>query len=907
MRFPSWLWPAVVLSLFIAPVTGWSNVVLFAPEQGADENLEASAVTARGASLLAASGLSGQLRGGAPSVGVLSLSVDGDAGEAARRLARTPGVAWAEPSLPLVFFGGEGWDNLSHLQWALENDGSAVTARELTDVGSRPDQAFPVTLESGVDVGAREAWQVTSGDGGLVVAVMDTGIYESHIDLADRLWINEGETPWNGVDDDGNGYIDDYYGWNGEDGNCYVDDLAGHGSHCAGIIAAERNGYGTVGIAHGVKLMALKGFSTEAMAINTEYLLAQKARGVNVRAVNMSFGTGAPYSRAVRASLKALHEGGVLVFAASGNDSIDLDAYPFTYPACLPYPNVLSVSASTGADGRAFFSNFGRGAVDFFAPGLAILSTTTNTANPPNSYSERIGRRVYSWQILHGTSMASPLAAGIGALALSAHPDADWRDVRALLEQAQASPEGLEGLSRLGRIDAAKAVSLPLPEGPSLFGTSAVLPAAGEAVTLYGRNLGTEGTLRLVDGGGTVREVTARRWTPTEVECLLPDDPGDAPQELVCLTDGGEARLEIRAGRLGTVRSVDTHLETSGDQEIGVYPSTDRPVVLGDVLYGIGTSDIFSRWGYWVQGSKLLRFDPSARRYEKAPLDAAAQELVGNDGSIDLDYAVPAAWKGAIYLFGGSDDGVVYRYDPDEGSLTAAGELPRELKEGVLQGTSVADGGGCLYLAGGSFRDGEGTRQISNRLYRFDPPSGEWLRLADLPTARYRPATLFVDGKLLLAGGVDLDRANPDGGRELDIVDVATGTSETVLLPFPTLRGTLFESGRRLYFFGATATLYSVSVNSPLVAWTEAERPQGPWRIAPFRFAFEGAFSGWSYGDEAGLHLLSQGWDADADAGIQLYSVAVPEADPGRSSSGCSIGLGNLALLPLALILLMRR
>jgi subtilisin family serine protease len=128
--------------------------------------------------------------------------------------------------------------------------------------------------------------------------------------------------------------------------------------------------------------MALVGFETAHVLANTEYLLAQKARGVNVRAVNMSFGTGIPYSRAIEEALAKLEEGGVLVFAAAGNFATDNDFASFSYPSSLPFGNIVSVGSTGGTDEPSNFSQWGRRSVDIHAPGEAILSTIPSNTFP---------------------------------------------------------------------------------------------------------------------------------------------------------------------------------------------------------------------------------------------------------------------------------------------------------------------------------------------------------------------------------------------------------------------------------------------------------------------------------------------------------------------------------------------
>jgi len=317
-----------------------SGTVVFAlRDQPAGEN---GTLSAR--SLLAGAGIFSSGIQRLERTGVYLAGGCGNPEETARKLAGLESVAWAEPSLPLTWFDAPA-DEHYWIQWSLSNTAFPYAVDELTWLNGTH---FPLT--AGADVDAPGAWGVTKGEPSVVVAVMDTGIGPYIHDLADNLWVNRDEIPGNEIDDDGNGFIYDVNGWNARDGNGDISDGNEHGSHCAGIIAARQDDYGITGIAPNVRVMALVGFETAHVLANTEYLLAQKARGVNVRAVNMSFGTGIPYSRAMEEALAKLEEGGVLVFAAAGNFSTDNDFASFSYPSSLPYGNIVSVGSTGGTD-----------------------------------------------------------------------------------------------------------------------------------------------------------------------------------------------------------------------------------------------------------------------------------------------------------------------------------------------------------------------------------------------------------------------------------------------------------------------------------------------------------------------------------------------------------------------------
>ena len=272
------------------------------------------------------------------------------------------------------------------------------------------------------DIDALEAWGVTTGSSDVVVAVIDTGVDYTHQDLSANMFRNTQDCNSNGIDDDGNGQIDDCFGIDTANNDSDPMDDAAHGSHVAGTIGAVgNNGVGVVGVAWTVRLMACKflnagGSGTTADAIDClEYVKLMKDRGVNIVATNNSWGGGA-FSQALFDAIEAHRQRGILFIAAAGNQASDNDATPF-YPASYDLPNVISVAATTQTDAKASFSNWGRRSVHLGAPGEAILSTT-----PGDTY-----------QVMSGTSMATPHVTGGAALLKAQDPSRDWRAIKNLI------------------------------------------------------------------------------------------------------------------------------------------------------------------------------------------------------------------------------------------------------------------------------------------------------------------------------------------------------------------------------------------------------------------------------------------------------------------------------------------
>lgn len=292
-------------------------------------------------------------------------------------------------------------------------------------------------------INAPAAWNTNRGSSEVVVAVIDSGIDYNHPDLQGNLWTNAAELNGkSGVDDDGNGVVDDIHGYNAINGSGSPFDDDSHGTHVAGIIGAVgNNGVGVTGVSWNVRIMACKfidesGSGTTADAIEClDYVTEMRLRGTNVIASNNSWG-GTGNSRALRDSINNGRD--ILFITAAGNDGTDNDASP-SYPANYELPNIISVAATTSGDALAGFSQFGRRTVHVGAPGSSIYSTY-----PGNAYTS-----------LSGTSMATPHVTGLAALIKAARPNSDWREIRNLLLSGGSQLASLTGKTVTGkRIDA---------------------------------------------------------------------------------------------------------------------------------------------------------------------------------------------------------------------------------------------------------------------------------------------------------------------------------------------------------------------------------------------------------------------------------------------------------------------
>jgi subtilisin family serine protease len=300
--------------------------------------------------------------------------------------------------------------------------------------------------KEGADISATKAWTVTTGDDDVVIAVLDSGVDYTHNDLANNIWVRPASiAPYNDRD---LGTIQDIHGYNAIENNADPMDDNGHGTHCAGIIGAEGgNDIGIAGVNWKVKIMPLKfmnagGFGTTKDAIEAiNYVIDRRQKGVNVRAINASWGS-TQKSRALQDVIQKAGEAGILFIAASGNASTDNDRVPH-YPSSYNLPNVISVAALDRNDQLASFSNYGIKSVAIAAPGVDILSTW-----PGNEFEEH-----------SGTSMATPVVAGVAALVAAKEPRLSVTELRKRILESVDKLASLQGkVVTGGRINAAKAV-----------------------------------------------------------------------------------------------------------------------------------------------------------------------------------------------------------------------------------------------------------------------------------------------------------------------------------------------------------------------------------------------------------------------------------------------------------------
>jgi subtilisin family serine protease len=433
-----------------------------------------------------------------PLSGAVRVRLDPDMSVAAAQAAleRRPEVRYAEP-------------NHRHRLLATPND---------------PDwpDLWGLHQASDADIDAPEAWDITTGSTAVTVAVVDSGVDHTHPDLTGNIWANPGETDANGLDDDGNGKVDDVRGWDFAGNDAVPNDVVEHGTHVAGTIGASgNNSTGVTGVNWNVRLMAVK-VGDDTIPVDAVVAGFQYACAKGAKVVNGSFG-GGPFSQLEFDAINACPNT-LFVFAA-GNAGTNNDALPF-YPCSYPAPNIVCVAATDDTDTPSFFSNYGVNAVDLAAPGEGILSTIPGG---------------YDWY--QGTSMASPHVAGAAALVLADRPaltPVELRRALVLATDAKPSLTGLVGSGGRLNVRRALAQEVAAPAGLSAQSASPSFNSWSNANTAVASWTGASDSSG-IDGYSFA-------WSPDAV--FVPDEVKDVEENVTSTSSNlpdGRSWFHVRA------------------------------------------------------------------------------------------------------------------------------------------------------------------------------------------------------------------------------------------------------------------------------------------------------------------------------------------------------------------------
>ena len=316
-------------------------------------------------------------------------------------------------------------DPLYPMQWGLNNTGQQINGTNGV---------------VGVDIKAAEAWDIQTGDGSCTLAIIDSGVDYDHEDLTANMWVNPGEVPGDGLDNDANGYIDDIHGWDFADNDADPKGPNFHGTAVAGIAGAVgNNALGMTGVAWNVKLMALKVFPDNPAdsATLSMFLSALDYAVTNgARVSNHSYTVGSTFLPNFKMAIDTAGQNGHLIVAAAGNGSTDNDITA-VYPSSFTSDNVIAVTSLGNQGELASGSNYGAQSVDLAAPGRYNYATF-----PGNLYTQNLAV----------TSFAAPMVSGAACLIDMQDPGLSLEQLRNRILTNTTPIASMNGITKTGGV-----------------------------------------------------------------------------------------------------------------------------------------------------------------------------------------------------------------------------------------------------------------------------------------------------------------------------------------------------------------------------------------------------------------------------------------------------------------------
>jgi subtilisin family serine protease len=785
-------------------------------------------------------------------------------------LERAPRVRSAEPT---VRFHADQMPNDGSFGelWGLDNTGQLVNG---------------FTGAADADIDAPQAWEVTTGTAAVTVGVIDTGVDGAHPDLAANMWVNPGEDCAgcrnDGVDNDGNGYIDDWRGWDflNNDNDPYDDH--GHGTHVAGTIGAiGDNARGVAGVNWSVSIMPLKflgadGSGDSADAVRA--LLYASAMGADV--TNNSWG-GDGYSQALADAIADADSQGSLFVAAAGNSFANNDVTPH-YPSSYDLPNMIAVAATDQSDARAWFSNYGRKSVDLGAPGTNVFSTWPGAA----------------YEFLDGTSMAAPHVAGAVALAKAAFPTASGVGLKALLLRTVDANASLTGRTTTqGRLNVGNALACasapqvwldaPAPAfnvavgqpftvriaaarcgdpggvtvDATANGTAMPLTARGDGlyVATYTPTDAGAVTIQATAAGGGVVDVQTASGVATQVYSIV---PGGEPVTVTTTAPDENARVTFDgvAGRRVSLRLTNVTIGSSSSTSAKVsILKPDGSTLVAPAYFGRngGFVDVKT---LPVNGEYTILIDPQGTATGSATLTLY---------DVPPDAVVPIS-------AGGSEATVTVTVPGQNARLPFAGTAGRRISlklDDVTIGTSLSGSAKVSILKP------DGTALVSATLFGTN---GGFVDVKSLPvTGTY---TILVDPQSNAIGSATLtlydvppDASVPISAGGTDVTATVTVPGQDARLPFA---GT---AGRRISVKLTNVTIGSSSSTSAKIS---VLKPDGTALVSATYFGTSGGFVDVKSLPVTGTYtiLVDPQSNAVGSATVTLYDV------PADASAALTIG-----------------
>jgi PKD repeat protein len=670
--------------------------------------------------------------------------------------------------------------------WGLHNTGQS---------GGTPD----------ADIDAPEAWDISTGSGSVVVAVIDTGVLYTHSDLSPNIWNNTGEIPDNGIDDDGNGYIDDIRGWDFVNNDNDPTDDNSHGTHVSGTIGATGNNtLGVAGVNWQVKIMPLKGFDSAGNGITSAEIAAiQYANEKGAVVISNSWG-GGNYSQSLKDVIDAYP--GVVVCAA-GNTPLppepNNDIIPI-YPASYDSVNIISVAATESNDQLASFSHYGQMSVDLAAPGTNILSTYFD------------GNYAYK----QGTSMATPHVSGVAALVKAVNQSLSSAEIKTIILSTVDAKSSLSGkVATGGRLNAYNAILATPPAVPvadfSGVPTSGTGPTPVSFTDLSLNNptgwawfFGDETytapwTLMNASAGWSGRWGHSSVAMPDGSIVLMGGYGGGIKNDTWRSTDNGATWTQVNASAGWTGRVYHSSVAMpdgsialmGGDDGVGiksdVWRSTDNGVTWTQVNASAGWS---GRWGH----SSVAMPDCSIvlmggygggiknDTWRSTDNGATWTQVNASAGWLAREYHSSVAMPdGSIVLMGGTDN-YTYSYLNDVWRSTNSGALWTQVNTNAGWSTrflhsSVVMPDGSIVLMGGFGSDG-----YKNDVWRSTDNGASWIQVNASAgwTKRWdHKSVAMPDGSIVLIGGVDGSAYKNDVWRFNPVGSSAQNPSHTYTTP----------------------------------------------------------------------------------------------------------------------------
>ena len=463
------------------------------------------------------------------------------------------------------------------------------------------------------DIDAPEAWDIQTGSSDVVIAVIDTGVDYNHSDLVDNIWTNPGEIPGDGIDNDGNGIIDDIHGYNAIDGSGDPMDDNNHGTHCAGTIAAVgNNGIGVIGVNWNASIMPVKflnagggGYTSDAV----EAIIYATLMEADI--MSNSWGGGG-YSLALEDAISAAGDAGIIFVAAAGNNYRDSDISP-AYPASYDLDNIVSVAATDHNDNKASFSNWGIVSVDLGAPGVSINSTMKNG----------------TYGIYSGTSMACPHVAGVAGLIKAQYPDLTGEGLKVRLLGGVDIIPSMEGKTvtggRLNAYNSLENDDIPPAEITDLAIADVTYSSIGLSWEAVGDD-GLDGTASVYDIRYSTSGITDTSWdSATQVTGEPNPNPSEFSESFTV------ENLEFGTTYYFAIKAVDNMGNAAGLSNV-VSGSTTIPTIAfsDDMESGLGwTSD-----GLWHHETYRYNSPISSWAYNTGPPYYTYNTGTSNSGSL---------------------------------------------------------------------------------------------------------------------------------------------------------------------------------------------------------------------------------------------------------------------------------